>query len=1094
MLAVVKNGVYKIDYGQLKKMGINPGKVDPQKIKLFGNSGGMLPQPNSSPRPADLTEKSIYIYGGDDGKFDKEDYILFYAQGPDRSYFDEHREIFYYERNLYDDKNYCFLTISDANGKRLSANEAVNLDAPVLAVYDDYVYHEFDNTNELKSGREWFGENFSLVPEQTFKLDMAGVVRNTTLKIASDVMGQSYIGSSFKLFLNDKPIGEQSIPPIFNSQYTVKGKHAYDTLLVNANTVSADAQNVQELTYQYVKSSGYSIGYLDRFIISYKRRLALYTNQTIFLSHGSLQNEHSNFELSSIPDKCTIWEITNPDEPSIQPFTFSTGTANFTCSTSTLREFIVFNNQIPTAEFVTKITNQNLHGQPTPNLLIITHSDFEQQAQRLADHRRSYSGLTTLVATTEEVYNEFSSGRRDVSAIRDFARHLYSQGPSTLKSILLFGRGSYDYKNRLFYNTNLVPVYESRNSLEPLETYSSDDFFGFMENNEGEWGEDPTQYHSLDIGVGRLPVKTIDEATTIVDKLIDYDVNTKTFGAWRKEIVFVADDGDGNIHQNQADKLAQKIETLHTEFDTRRIFIDSYVQELKPAGEFSPTTNAAIQDAIDRGAVIINYTGHGGEKLWAQEKIFDNTMISNLDNKVYPLFVTATCEFGRNDNPAEISSAELSIIKKNGGAIGMVTTARPVNSSTNFELNQAFYDALFTRESNAFLTLGEIFRRTKNNSMSGVANRNFSLLGDPSMTLAFPSHTVVATEITNEEGDDLLKALSTVTVKGEVQDNSGTLMDSYEGTVDVTLFDKKTSFTTLGNENPPFAYKQWHNNIFRGSASVMAGRFEFNFVVPKNIAYQVGQGKLSLYAYTGINAQDAMGASSQFDVGESNSSPGTDTTPPEIRLFMGDETFMSGGTISSDSYLIADLQDASGINISGYGIGNSIVGILDDTETFILNDYYRANADDFTRGKIKYRIKGLLPGQHTILVKVWDTHNNPSQAIITFNVSAGDHIKIEQFANHPNPFFETTTLFFRHNRAGDDLEGNVGIYDLTGQLLKTYTFIVTSSNYKVELPKLDSNLDFGKKLPSGLYFAKLVVRSLTNGSKNENVTKLIILN
>lgn len=1093
-MAISKNGVYKIDFNFLKKMGLDPGKADPRTIKIYGNAGGMLPQANIIARPLDLTELAIYVNGESDGVFNKDDYILFYAQGADLSNFDTERKTFYYERNLYDDNNYYFLTISNSQGKRISTNPNDGTGLPIVQEFDDYVYHEVDTHNELQSGREWFGEDFYLNPDQAFKFDISGITDNSSLKVISNVMGQSYIGSSFKVYLNNIQLGEQLILPIPNTQYGVKGSHQLDTLMANSNMVMAVNANSLELKYSYIKSAGYSRAYLDHFLISFQRKLQLYGNQTIFRSNLSLKNTTSQFQVAQVSDDCTLWEITNLYEPKIQPFALVDGVGIFSGNTAQLREFIVFNSNSPAPQFTGKVTNQNLHNLSTPTIIIVTCDDFISEAQRFANFKQGLGNLTTAVVTTAQIYNEFSSGRQDISAIRDFVKYLHDKNPDILKSLVLFGRASYDYKNRLFNNTNFVPTYEARNSLDPLATYSSDDFFSFLESNEGNWGENPPETNTLDIGVGRFPVKTLEEAKNVVDKIMDYQTNANSYGRWRKEITFVADDGDGSVHQSQSDQLAKKVEATHPEFNTRRIFLDAYQQTVTPAGQFAPDVNNAILDAINRGSLIINYTGHGGEQIWAQEKIFDNVMIESLDNKTYPLFVTATCEFGRNDDPSDISGAELAVIRKASGAIGMVTTTRPVNSSTNFELNQAFYDALFTKESNSYLTLGEIFRRTKNNSTSGVSNRNFSLLGDPSLNLAIPEYRMVINAINNQDGNDSLKALSTITVQGEVHSTSGQKAEDFSGIMDATLFDKQASFSTLGDENPVFTFKQWYNTIFRGSATIKNGDFEFEFIVPKNIAYQVGQGKLSLYAYTKNKTLDAMGSDLDFVVGKSYPNPVADEVAPMIHLFMGDTTFVNGGTVDADTYLVAELQDKNGINISGYGIGNSIIGTLDSGESFVLNDYYDANTDNFTKGQIVYRMQGLKPGKHTLYVKAWDTYNNPGEASVDFVVSDGHNIKIETFGNYPNPVQKTTTLFFTHNHAGDDLAATLYFYDFTGQIIKTFAFSISSSNYRVELPELDVENDFGKKLQSGLYLAKLVVRSLSNGSKNERVAKLIVLN
>jgi len=322
-------------------------------------------------------------------------------------------------------------------------------------------------------------------------------------------------------------------------------------------------------------------------------------------------------------------------------------------------------------------------------------------------------------------------------------------------------------------NTNLVPIYESYVSLDPLATYSSDDYYGFLEDHEGSWDENPAVNYSMDVSVGRIPAKNADDAQAVVDKLIDYGTNPSRFGPWRKNFLFVADDGDSNLHEAQSDQLATNVEQNHPEFDAKRLFLDEYKQISKPIGQFSPEATKALDLAIRQGKVLVNYTGHGSERVWAQEQLLTPDLVTGLKNEPkYPLFVTATCEFGRNDDPFIISSAELLLLQKKGGAIGLVTTARPVYSTTNFQLNQAFYEALFTKSNNQFRRLGDIMRDTKNNSISGILNRNFSLLGDPSMKLAFANDQLIATEIKTTAGSDTLNALSTVSVTGQIQ-NSG---------------------------------------------------------------------------------------------------------------------------------------------------------------------------------------------------------------------------------------------------------------------------------------------------------------------------------
>jgi len=1097
-MAVEQRGVYKISYDQFSKMGFDAAHIDPRKIKIYGNEGGMLPQANGAARPVDLTENAIIVQGESDGAFNASDYILFYAQGPDLTRFDVNRGIYQYESNLYTEKNFYFITVSVENGKRIASSENAGAGFPVINTFEDFVYHEVDSYNELKSGREWFGERFDLTLDQTFSVELSGVTTNTEIKFVSDVMAKAYYGATFKMYFNGVLSGEQVIGAIPNTQYGLKGKHKRDTLSLNATTISAAGRDKQDIRYQYIKAgSGQSTGYLDFFLIQAERNLARYGNQTIFLSPKSLLQATSTFEIENFNDNCSLWDITNPYEPKIQLLTVANNKATFSTATGSLKTFIVFNTTTPSPEFIGKVANQNLHGLLTPNVIIVTHPDFKSEAQRLASHRQHHSNMTAIVVTPEEIYNEFSSGRQDVSAIRDFVKNLYDKNPAAPKALLLMGRGSYDYKNRLQTNTNFIPTYESRNSLDPLETYSSDDFFGFLEATEGNWGESsPVQNHTLDIGVGRLPVKTLSEANEVVSKIMLYDTNKKSFGRWRKNIVFVADDGstsDGftRKHQEQANSMADEIDMIHPEFDTRKTFLGMYSKIVKPSGETMPEVNKKIAEDFNR-ALIINYTGHGSERLWADERVFTNFDIEDLDNTLYPFLVTATCEFGRQDDPAEVSSAELSLLHPHGGSIGLVTTARPVYSYTNFELNQAFYDALFQKESNHYLSIGEIFRRTKNNSFSGVGNRNFSLLGDPSLTLAMPSLTTNITEIKTTSGSDTLKALSMVIVKGDIRDSDNVLVTDFNGTLEATLFDKLTDFATIGKNNPPFQFSQWSNVLFRGKASVENGLFEFTFQVSKNMAYQIAPGKLSLYAFDPQQHRDAAGASSSFKIGGSEDNPDADNTPPIVKLFMGDTTFVDGGLVSPQTTLLVNLTDNSGINISNYGIGNTIVAVLDDDAgTFVISDYYESDQDNFTQGWVRFPMNDLTPGKHTITVKAWDAHNNPAQATITFTVTDEEGLIIESFANYPNPFQHETTLYFTHNRSGDDLQGELHIYEMTGRHIKSYEFSITESPYEVTVMEWQQA---DKKLPSGVYLARVAVRSLSNGSKNERVTKLIITN
>jgi hypothetical protein len=1094
-LSVGQDGVYKIDYPLLRKLGVNPDQIDPNKIRLYAGMNGMLPQTNSEPRITDLKEVAVSVTGASDGKFNKGDYVLFFGQGPDNySLTPGVPGGTTYQNNLYSDKNYYFLTVGSDGGKRTTAANSFQGNFPTVGEFDDFAYYETEQYNELHSGRHWYGEQFDSKTEYTIRFEMPDIVVGSTLYLKYGVMAQSFTESSFQYFHNGVKIAEHTVPVIFDAQYTPKGADVFGVQAFSADLVNASTQANQDVRVKFVKGTGgRPVGYLDYLLLISTRRLVWHGKQIVFHSLKSLEQPVTRFSIESWPADGSVWDVTDPFQAMVMDVSVSNGVGTFTNASNSLKRYMVFVNKdfpIPVPEG--EIQNQNLHAISSLDLLIVAAPEFKGEAQRLGAYRQAANGMNPVVVTTAQVYNEFSGGKQDVSAIRDFAKYLKDRNTG-LKYLLLFGRGSYDYKNYLPYNKNFVPTYESRNSLSPLETYSSDDYFGFLETSEGNWGEDPPEPHTLDISVGRLPVKKPEEAKVIVDKLIEYD--SESPGDWRKQILFVADDGDFNIHNGQADQMAENIEINHPEFNAEKIYLDAFAQKMSKIGQISPDATTALSNAVRKGAVIVNYTGHGGEQQWMQERILDQVSLQNWKTAPqYPLLITATCEFGRNDDPGLISTAELSMLMKDGGSIGLVTSARPVNSSSNFTLNLAFYQALFTTDQNKFRPLGAVMRDTKNNSISGVGNRNFSLLCDPSMKLAMPNREVRVTGILNQSsGSDTLKGLSKIRLSGQVYDN-GVPDPSYNGTASIRLFNKITTQVTKGDENNPFTYSNHEKEVFNGQAVIQSGQFVLDFVMPKSVDPVVGNGKISLYASDKSKGRDVTGFASPVKIGSIEKNPGADLNGPVIELFMGDTTFLDGGVAGTNSRIVSILSDENGINISTYASENNIIAILDDSLTFTLNNYFQADVGNSKRGKLIYPVDGLRPGDHHLTLRASDTYNNTSVAAISFSVSEQNGIQIEQWLAYPNPVTTSATFHFKHNRSGEDLEAVVTVYDRIGHQVLANTYQVSGSPYQVDLPAWDTTTPDGTKIAGGLYLLKLTVRSLLDGSKNEKITKVIISN
>jgi len=1090
-LSVKSDAVYKVDYNFLRSIGFNPDAQNSARIQLFTSPAqGMVPQPNSV-RNNDLVEVSIYLFDGGDGKMQGGDYFLFFGKGPDRYGVDPGTGIAFYENHLYSDENYYFLSVGTTNGLRVSVNADSGGTFPAVDEFDDVGYYESELTNVLRSGRSWYGERFDATLEYTVRFDHSGVIAGKPLKLLTSVMARTFSPASFQFLINNVLVNNQSVPPVLDVPYETFGSEVKATISTDATTVGAAGRTSQDVKVRFTKaSSGTSFGYLDYLILQTKRVLALTGHQTVFRSLKSLEQPVTRYAIQQATTNGMVWDVTSL-HPSVYQYTTTSGISRFTAPSTELKTFIVVSHQFyPAPVFVATVDAQNLRGIGALDLLVITAPEFESEAQRFADYRRSHSGLNVSVATTLQVYNEFSGGKQDVSALRDFVKYLYDKGTG-LKNVLLIGRGSYDYKKYLSFNKNFVPLYQSRNSLSPLKTYGSDDFIAFLEDTEGNWGEDPVEPHTLDIGIGRIPVKKVEEAKDWVDKVIAYEKKT---GPWRKRILFAADDGDFNIHQSQADQLAENLNTVHPEVDVRKVYLDAFAQTTSQSGPISKPARKALTQAVNEGVGIINFTGHGSELQWMQERIVDQLSLDEWKpSNRYPFLLTATCEFGRHDDPGLISTAELALFRKNSGTIGMLTTSRPVFSSTNFTLNNAFYQSLFTRNNGLIQNWGAVFRMTKNTSMAGVSNRNFILLGDPSMLPPLGSSSVVIDEVNNlTSGSDTLKALSHVQIRGSIFSN-GVMDTQYNGTAQLTLFDTTSTHLTLGDENAPFAYTLYDNALFRGQASVQAGAFELDFILPKAMHPKVDLGKIGAYAQA-TGQQDALGARIDVKTGGQEAQTGTDASGPGIELFMGDTTFLPGGLVGPTSRIVAILTDENGIDISNYEPTNDIRGVLDDTLTINLNGYYQADVGTYRRGKVDYPIDGLSIGSHLITLHATDTYGNTSSATIPFTVTDSPGILIESWLNYPNPFSESTIFHFKHSRPGEDLEAAVTIFDRMGKVVLYNTYQIGSSTYKVDLPPWDGTSADGNKLSEGLYLMKLSLRSLLDGTKNERLAKVILVN
>ena len=1122
-LGIVREGIYRLDYNYLQQIGADPASINPATIRIHGNGGGMLPQVAGAFPHDDLVENAIFVSGGGDGTFDPGDYVLFFGSTPHPIKYHAGLDRLYHDQNLYSDSTFYFLTWGGQNGRRITVTPNAPNPNHTPSSTRRFAWHESDNFNPITSGRAWLGETFDLTTKQTFAFNTPNIAPGTAFKVTARVGARANAMSSFIIRENTTTYSTISVPLTNTTQYGV----AY--YKNNNSTFVIPGGNIQDgkvdLELEYVKPMSSAIGYLDYLEVEYQSTLNITGNSNFYFYaiDNTGPGQVFQYNLTGAGTGYMVWDITDPVNVTEQAITNSSSTISFSVAAPTHKRFIAFNGGYLSPGTAKRIESQNLHALPQAEYIIVTHPTFLSQAERLADFHRNTTGLSVNVVEIQDIYNEYSSGAQDPSAIRDFIKMFYDRallnGSVAPKYLLLFGDGSYDYKGKASSTSqNFIPTYQSRKSQRPTESYTSDDYYGFLDDGEGFWGENAANdagildllfytegdtaitTHGLDIAVGRFPVANATDANKLVTKILNYSSDPAAFGPWRNRIVLVADhkDDEGYIHLSQADSYTSDIEAANAGMNVDKIYMDNYTMENTASGSKFPDGKDALLKALDEGSLLVNYTGHGGEIGWSNSSILDIADINSLKNdRRLPAYITATCEFGRFDDPGRVSGAETLFLREDGGAIAMFTTVRVVYSGPNYILNQNFYNYVLKRDTaeNRMPTMGEVFMRTKNASwLNGINNRNFSLLGDPAMTLAYPELQAVITKVNgiavSDTVIDSLNALSLVTIEGEVRDPNGQFMSGFNGDLYATVFDKPAMFTT---KRAPFDFFWQKNRIFNGEASIINGRFTFRFVVPIDISYEDGLGKISLYLKDA--STDGAGFNKRIFIGGSGQGTIVDERGPEMDLFMNDEKFVDGGMVGTDPLLLANIFDENGLNTVGTGIGHELTGILDGNEqdVIILNDYYSASKNSYQEGKISYPFKDLAIGEHSLEIKVWDVANNSTSGTVNFVVADDANMALGHVLNYPNPFTTHTQFFVEHNRNGSVLDVQVKIFTVSGHLVKTLrsNFYADGNLYnELEWDGLD---DYGDAIGRGVYVYQVLVRDETRGGQVSKFEKLVVL-
>jgi hypothetical protein len=1099
-IAVTSDGIYRIDYSKLKQLGL----ANPSNPRIFCNNWGQLSYYNNAPKPDDLKEMSIYTSTGVDGIFNEGDYLLFYGKSTGRWVYDEASKDYDYLRHNYSDTAYYFITSGSIPGKRVKFAAEPSQPASYNSSESDVLFiHEQEDENLINSGREWF-QPISGVVGIGINPHFTDLLTSEKVKYRVRVAARASVSTLFRLYEGTSLRKSMQVQAINLYNYT----GTYAQITDSTGSIQPGSTSpVFEIRFFNNGEAG-AKGWVDYVQLQGRKKNSFTGSLMQYSDSKAIQSGRiTGFSIRSLLNDVLVWDISDPLNAKQIQYTKQGENLTFKAATDSLKTYIAFtqgNSILPIIKSV-RIDNQDMHSSAPADMIILTHPLFRTYAEKLADIHFNNSGLISLVVTPEQVYNEFSGGIPDIAAIRNFIRMKYMKQLGTshpLKYLLLFGDGSFENKTLPPNNPNFIPTYQSQISNVVVSSFTSDDFYGLLEDGEGE--ADGTE----DIGIGRLPVSDTAQAGNILSKILRY-LDPANMGEWRNIISLTADDEDGNAHMSDAEGLSSLLNDSVPSFNIEKIYLDAFRQTTTVNGQSYPDVNKAINDRINSGCLIFNYIGHGSESGLAHERVVKTDDINGWKNGgKLPLFITATCEFSRFDD-IEInivtremigkpSAGEMVLLNKDGGGIALMSTTRVVYSAPNYFLNRNILNFAFDRDgSGNSMRLGDIIRLAKNYSGNGPNKRNFSLLGDPALKLAYPYHGQVITDSVNNVSIsgkiDSLKALSMITVAGHIEDQGGNLMNNFNGVVSPLVYDKVSKIKTLANDGGQILEFNLRNNIlFSGKTMAKDGRFRFTFIVPRDIDYAFGTGKISYYAND--SNEDMNGNFSNIVVGGFSNSAQIDNDGPDIKLYMNDTLFRNGGITDNNPKLLAIIEDKGGINTTGSGIGHDLTAYLDNdpNRSFVLNNYFENDFNNYMRGRISYDLPGLSRGSHSLTIKAWDNYNNSSQKTIIFLVETGEKFILKNLINYPNPFLSETRISAEHNRPEAELEVTINIFNLNGRIIKIIKTSVPSTGFALPPVQWDGKDDRGMRVGRGMYPYSVIITT-GNGETARASGRMIIL-
>lgn len=1051
-IQVSETGVHAIPYDSLITWGLNADQVC-----ILGYGGTVLSENFTLHHWDDLPSVPFYMHKGTDNVFNSGDYILFYAQGAIQ-WECGNDGIWKHTQNPYSNYGYYFVTDNAELQKQIELSQKEYSNSNVIDVdwYTSYQVHEIDSVNLIDpsgvngGGREFYGEKMN---SKIKRLDISFPMQNVRSDIYTrcQINLAAYAGEITPIQIEYAGTSTTyNIPGIGVSDFFTKAETK--AITIDAKATSNSNQNV---TLHFKSNVSGAIAYLNYIEMNVPCDLVMTNNEMAITNTQVLgQKPAIRYHLQGANAQTQIWRVSDGVNIEQMPTSIVNNTLTWIGDNTIAEKYVAIN---PTASnwkkpiTIGKISNQNLHALENIDYVIICPKEFIEPSKRLAIKHEEIDNLTWAVVTDEEVYNEFSSGTPDASAYRWFMKMLYDRAEGNIvkqpKSLLLMGNGTFD--NRKIISRSGIRkllTFQAVNSTDETKAYATDDYFGFMLDNAGIYqGAFNEVRAQMNIGVGRLPVKTLEEANQVVDKICTY-MDDKVQGKWKSQILFLADDGDHGLHVKTADAGAERLREENKDFIVNKIYLDAYTQEVSAAGESYPLAKNQFDNLISNGVLFMNYSGHGGYNNITNELFMKFADIQKMNNTNQGFWFLATCSFSHFDGGLT-SSGEAAVLNPHGAAIGVLSACRTVYATQNTILNKNLCDTILGHK-NVFdynMTLGEATRIAKNQTGYDENKMAYVLLADPALKLNYPTDYQVRTI----SKLDTVHALTIQKIEGYIGTSDNDTAVWFNGTIDITVMDKLQEIITRDNDEitesnkVKIPYKDYPNTLFAGQTDVKDGKFEITFMVPKDIRYNYGNGRIVYYAYDHTTKEEAIGHYEDFVIGGSSSVIVQDTIGPELNIYLNNPAFMDGDKTYEFPHFYAEIKDESGINTVGTGIGHDLLMIIDadPRQTYVLNSYFQAKNNSYQEGLVSYKMVEQSEGAHTLTFRAWDMHNNSSTASLNFQVVKGMDPQIYSVTTYPNPVSSTGVLNIQieYNQPDEIVESTIFLYDVSGQLLHSYT-------------------------------------------------------